>query len=347
MTAALANLLPFADDPDKPFLFQGSPKFLRLAPTPIFETFWRFAAERQAIFYRRRSQTPPPWTADPILRAFKFTNVYRASDRVSQYLIRNVIYNGSQEPSEVVFRVLLFKLFNRIETWELLRNRMGEITTYRFSPADLDKILSSALGEGKKIYSAAYIMPSGAKVFPSTRKHVAHLKLLEMMLKDNLHDKITDADSLQRVFAILRSYPMIGDFLAFQYAIDINYSDIVNFPESEFVVAGPGARSGLQKCFLALNQKACEDVIKLVTDLQEIEFEKRGLSFQSLAGRRLHLIDVQNLFCEVDKYARVRFPQTTSASKRSRIKQRFKPNLSNIDYWYPPKWGINSQIDQS
>lgn len=30
-----------------------------------------------------------------------------------------------------------------------------------------------------------------------------------------------------------------------------------------------------------------------------------GLRFRSLAGRRLKLIDCQNLFCEVDKYARV------------------------------------------
>jgi hypothetical protein len=309
----------------------------------VFETFWRFAAERQAIFYRRKSQASPPWTTDAILGTFKFTNVYRASDRVSQYLIRNVIYSGSQEPSEVLFRILLFKLFNKIETWELLQNSVGEVTTSRFSLQDLDIVLSSALNKGQKIYSAAYIMPSGGKVFPSTRKHTAHLRLLELMLNDNLHKKITEAASLQRVFTVLRTYPMIGDFLAFQYTIDINYSEIINFSESEFIVAGPGARSGIQKCFSAWNQMTYEDVIKLVTDLQEIEFEKRGLQFQSLGGRRLQLIDIQNLFCEIDKYARVRFPETATASKRSRIKQRFKPNFKTIEYWYPPKWGVNSR----
>jgi hypothetical protein len=161
------------------------------------------------------------------------------------------------------------------------------------------------------------------------------------MLNDNLHKKITEAASLQRVFTVLRTYPMIGDFLAFQYTIDINYSEIINFSESEFIVAGPGARSGIQKCFSAWNQMTYEDVIKLVTDLQEIEFEKRGLQFQSLGGRRLQLIDIQNLFCEIDKYARVRFPETATASKRSRIKQRFKPNFKTIEYWYSPKWGFN------
>jgi hypothetical protein len=43
---------------------------------------------------------------------------------VSQYLIRDVVYAGPQDPEEVVFRVLLFKFFNRIETWELLCDRV-------------------------------------------------------------------------------------------------------------------------------------------------------------------------------------------------------------------------------
>ena len=90
-------------------------------PSKVFDTYWRFAAERQEIFFRRLAGAPPPWTADPILREFKFTNAYRASDRVSQYLIRRVIYPGDQNPDELIFRILVFEMFNRIETWELLR----------------------------------------------------------------------------------------------------------------------------------------------------------------------------------------------------------------------------------
>jgi hypothetical protein len=29
-----------------------------------------------------------PWTSDPIIQVHKFTNAYRAADRVSQYLIK-------------------------------------------------------------------------------------------------------------------------------------------------------------------------------------------------------------------------------------------------------------------
>ena len=86
--------------------------------TPVFDTYWRFAAERQAILSRRLTDPIGPWTDDTILRAYRFTNPYRAADRVSQYLIREVQYRSdrSQSPPEVFFRTLLFKIFNRIET---------------------------------------------------------------------------------------------------------------------------------------------------------------------------------------------------------------------------------------
>ena len=48
-----------------------------------------------------------------------------------------------------------------------------------------------------------------------------------------------------------------------------------------------------------------------------------GFSFRGLNGRRLQLIDCQNLFCEVDKYARLAHPEITGYSGRSRIRQRF------------------------
>ena len=101
----------------------GTPIFRGLSParpTVVYDTYWRFAAERQAVFFRKLEGGGPPWTDDSIIARHKFTNAYRASDRVSQYLIRNVIYDGDQSVPEVFFRTILFKLFNKIETWELL-----------------------------------------------------------------------------------------------------------------------------------------------------------------------------------------------------------------------------------
>jgi len=321
-----------------------SPEFAFLSPTIVFDEFWYFAAERQKIFMNRQTQTLPPWTSDPILGVFKFTNVYRASDRVSQFLIRNVIYRGSDTPTEVVFRILLFKLFNKIETWQLLEDQVGQLTTRKFSVEKFGQILNDALEKSQRIYSGAYIMPTGSKIFHTARKHQAHLQLLDFMLRDKLPAKLGAAKDLKQAFEILRSYPLLGDFLAYQYAIDINYSEVTDFSEAEFVAAGPGARSGLRKCFANLSGIADEEVIRLVTELQAEEFQRRGILFSWLGGRRLQLIDVQNVFCEIDKYARVRFPEITGLANRAKIKQRFKPNLAPVPQWYPPKWGINQSL---
>jgi hypothetical protein len=48
--------------------------------------------------------------------------------------VREVIQQGDQSTEELFFRIVLFKLFNKIETWQLLLQRLGEIRLkfYRF-----------------------------------------------------------------------------------------------------------------------------------------------------------------------------------------------------------------------
>jgi alpha-glutamyl/putrescinyl thymine pyrophosphorylase clade 1 len=65
-----------------------------------------------------------------------------------------------------------------------------------------------------------------------------------------------------------------------------------------------------------------------------------GLTFTGLFGRPLQLIDCQNLFCEVDKYARVVHPGIAGYSGRTRIKQKFRAVTDPVPAWFPPKWGI-------
>lgn len=314
--------------------------------TDVYDSYWRFAAERQNIFFRRLENKPAPWTADPVISAHKFTNAYRASDRVSQYLIRRVIYRDdlSSSSTEVFFRTLLFKLFNKIETWELFERAFGSITykDYRFERYDC--ILSQAMRAGGRIYSAAYIMPPGGSAFGHIAKHQNHLRLLERLMAEDVAGRLSNMRRMQPAFELLRSYPTIGDFLAYQFVTDINYSEVTDFSELDFVVPGPGARDGIKKCFVdsaGLNEA---ELIRLMADNQENEFERLGIDFRSLWGRKLQLIDCQNLFCEVDKYARVAHPEIAGISGRTRIKQKFSPTGALARPWYPPKWGINEKI---
>jgi len=309
-----------------------------LIATRVFDTYWRFASQRQELFMRRVTGAPPPWTVDRVLATHRFTNVYRAADRVSQYLIRHVLYEGSQTDDEVVFRALLFKLFNRIETWERLSKELGRLSWQTFDVDRYARVLDHMMTSGERVYSAAYIMPSPA--FGKARKHRNHLLLLDHMMRDGAAQHVARAHSLREVFEKLRSYPSLGDFLAFQFAIDLNYSIAIDFSEMDFVVAGPGARNGIRKCFTDTAGLDDSDVIRAVAERADDEFGRLGLEFDSLWGRPLQLIDCQNLFCEVDKYARVVHPEFNGASGRTRIKQKYTPRQLRTPQWYPPKWRL-------
>ena len=309
-----------------------------LHPTPAFNSYWRLAAERQQIFFRRLRGETPPWTDDPVLATNRFTNAYRASDRVSQYLINEVIYGLDTDERSMVLRVLMFKIFNRIDTWRYFESTVGQITADSFDAGYFSTLLDARMATGDRLYSAAYIMPSPKLGEP--RKHTNHLRLLDELLIDGTIDRIIEASSLCELYTTLVEVHSFGPFLAFQFAIDLNYTDLFGFSEMDFVMAGPGARDGIAKCFQNADALPPELVISSVTENAEAHFANEGIEFESLWGRPLQLIDCQNLFCEVSKYARVAHPELTGLSGRTQIKQRYSPSSDPLRVGYPPKWGL-------
>jgi hypothetical protein len=315
-------------------------------PTRVFDTYWRFAAERQTIYFRRLAHRPGPWTDDSILSNYRFTNAYRASDRVSQFLIREVQYGDDRptSPDELFFRTMLFKLFNRIETWEALEHRLGPIS---YADTDLNalvEVFEAIRARGERLYSAAYIMPAPA--FGHARKYANHLALLARMMDDKVPERVRQAPSLHVVYEILRRYPGLGPFLACQFTIDLNYSALLEHDEASFVIAGPGALDGIAKCFASIGGRSPEEVIHRVCDQQEAAFVNAGITFRTLFGRPLQPIDCQNLFCEISKYARVAHPEVVGLSGRTRIKQVYRENTDPLPTpVFPPRW--NLKIDRA
>jgi hypothetical protein len=318
-----------------------------LRPTPVYDIYWYFACERQSVFFKRLRGMAAPWTNDPIIRKHKFTNAYRVLDRVSQFLIADILNpdaSADVSKEDKIFRVLLFKLFNKIETWRLLEEETHGISWARYSFQEYDQVLSAALSKGVTIYSAAYIMASGKSTFGHQRKHQNHLRLLEQMMEGGVTQRISVCSSMAQLYDVLLSYPLIGTFLAYQFATDINYGDVTDFSEEEFVVAGPGARDGIMKCFSDRGNYSDEDVIRFMMDNQEDEFDRLGLNFRDLFGRSLKLIDCQNIFCEVGKYARISHPQISDRSGRARIKQVYRTAGALPVPCFPEKWGLAGAV---
>lgn len=312
----------------------------RLVPREeIYDLYWHFVHERNEIFYRKKNGDPKPWTEDPILQKYKFCNSYRINDRGSQYLVSHVIYDGKiRKPEDIVFRIILYRIFNLPSTWEALEKEFGDITLDNF---DVDKYTDflERLSRKQPVESNAYIMkPVPGKY---STKHGNWMAMLKSMFKQGLGAKLLSVRNMRDGFKIMNSVPNLGNFLAYQYCTDISYSDTVNWLETDFTIPGGGAKRGINKVFVNPDPEHLEEAIWWMYDHQDEEFAKRGYDFKKLGGKRkLQPIDLQNCFCETDKYCRVAHPELKSSA--SKIKNEYdNKKRPEIEYFYPPKWGLN------
>jgi alpha-glutamyl/putrescinyl thymine pyrophosphorylase clade 1 len=310
----------------------------------VYDLYWYFAAERHAAYERRVAGAPAPWSRDPILQMFKFCNVYRAADRVSQYLIRDVAYAKEMSPAEDrLFQIVAFRIFSRIETWQGVRHELGHAPLlHNLQDGSFTEALEQTKGREGGLYTGAFIL-CASNAYGQSFKHLNHVELFrDMFLRQGLGHRLMEAKSLHDVYMLIHAFPLMGDFMSYQISIDLNYSNLLMFSENEFTQPGPGAQRGIRKAFESLGDYSPSDVILWMVENQQREFDRLGLPFSGLWGRPLHAIDCQGLFCELDKYCRQALPELLS--NRKRIKARFTPSLQFTQLFFPPKWGINHKL---
>lgn len=322
----------------------------RRQPVPrsgVYELYWKFAARRQEAFEKRLAGEPWPWSGDPILQRFKFCNVFRAADRVSQFLIRHVAYRHPLDtPDDRLFQIVAFRTFSQPATWDGVVTRLGRAPTLDdLSSGKFERALDEIKRERGGLYTGAFIL-CATIAFGFDEKHRNHVALFKhMFLKHDGGKRLRAADSLRDVVKFLQGFPLMGEFMSYQIAIDLNYSELLNFDEDDYTQPGPGALRGLAKVFVDLGDCSPSDAILWMVENQEGEFRRLGLKFGGLWGRPLHAIDCQGLFCEVDKYCREAAPELRS--NRSRIKARFVPSADPLQLFFPPKWGLNGLLPRS
>jgi hypothetical protein len=314
-------------------------------PRPrIYDLYWYFASERQRVFERRVAGEPGPWTDDPILQEFKFCNVFRAADRVSQYMIRDVCYHGEPcTPEDRLFQIVAFRTFSKTATWQAVRDVLGRYPTLDdLADSSFTRALDHARSLNGGLYTGAFIL-CATDAYGQSAKHHNHVELFRhMFLHDQLGGKLLEAKSLREVYSLLHGFPLMGDFMSYQTTIDLNYSGLVGYSENEFTQAGPGALRGIRKVFDSPGDYSPAEIVLWMAERQEDEFARLGLPFGGLWGRPLHAIDCQGLFCETDKYCREAAPELASARKR--IKARFTATPEPVRLFFPPKWGINDKL---
>lgn len=323
------------------------------SPTPNdnFLHYLYWMCERMNIFWRKYNGEQAPWTDDDILRNFKFTNVYRCLDRVSQYLLSRVIYNGKEyEPEDMFFRILLFKHFNKNETWDLLEKEFGDIT-YETGLENIAKFLDKVVDSGDTIYGNAYIVNCFFYQYPQYKhitgmsKHRAHFRIFEDEIFQNGHlYDFLEAKTFEDLYWVFKNMKIYGDFTAQQYCIDLNYSPLFNFSENDFVITGPGSLKGIGWTFDGASGKRYDYVgtIKWVHDnferLMGDFCEKTGMKWNPLPWEPVPtLTNLQNCFCETSKFAKG-LGASFNKGRNERIKHTYEKSPKKIEFVFPPKW---------
>lgn len=234
----------------------------------LIAEFFAYARERHAVYLRRASGAPAPWTEDPILQQYRFCNVFRELDTTTVWFRENV-RDPLRDKPEVLLATVVFRLFNRITTGEAIFLQSELFTA---SSAWACFLASNNGRDGVKYLRQAILNVCGSGPYTTgsyMTKTPAGLNKLDGMLKvvewfvegkrkdpDQpktdwrmlAEDMIGDeAWSLELCWEWLSSMPFIGDFTAYEIVTDLRHTALLeNAPDiNTWANPGPGAKRGL------------------------------------------------------------------------------------------------------
>lgn len=263
-----------------------------------------FAWEREAIRLARENGHAAPWTADPILRQYRFTNVRRRDDRVSKWIIAEVIKPNEARP-QLWFALLMTRLINWPPTLRRLIDDGVLLAPLReFDPERFSACVERQRASGAKTYSGAYMIyptkmdPGGVKSLAIARHIISPARQLNERLLEVIASERPRVEDF--VSTLAESFG-ISTFIAGQVAADLTYCAQLEDAADLLTYApiGPGSSRGLNYLHdrRPLAEWRQDDFNRALRDVNEAII--RELDIVDLT---LH--DVQNVMCEYSKYCR-------------------------------------------
>jgi len=263
--------------------------------------FMYFVHERQRIYQLKSSGCSPPYTENEVMSCKWFTNMYRELDRGTMYFRKKILAKISLSPEnfpEIVFKAIVYRLINKIETFEEF-GKLPNIADWK----TFQTFLSRKMNRGEVIFTSAH-QNMGFNRFCETMKEV--LKKIESFTKN-----IVAAESLQQCFFMLKSITNIGPFFAWQISCDFLELKLINFDENTWTCLGPGAKAGLRRIFTVKSDREELELAQKLTKIMDYGFKALNLEFPYFLGRKLTLKNIEHALCEYDKYFRAATKQPT------------------------------------
>jgi hypothetical protein len=278
----------------------------------VYEPFFDFAEERHRIYLRRVEQgLPAPWTKDPILHKFRFTNVYRELDNVTVWFRENVRDKYDAVGREVVtLATVVFRLFNRNLTGEAIfktQTLSGETPFEQFlRTGDAMSMRPSIVAHcGRGPYcTGAYIINS-----PNGMDKLTGVLTMIQWVYDRRHEfleEIQRVGTLEHAWEQFRKVNHIADFTSYELVTDLRYTNLLrNAPDIEtWANPGPGAMRGLNRLHgrpIDKNQRKH----LFVCEMRDVLREAHEGSWPAY-WPRWEMREVEHTLCEYDKYLRTK-----------------------------------------
>lgn len=312
---------------EKDTLFCGVSKEKILSAKPALNHrnllyLYRFIKRRYDIHIKKDVLgMEPPWTKDEVLRDFRFTNIRREHDRETKWVIEHITSNPEISYEDKLLNVILFRLYNKHETAELLSIPFKFSKTPDWDPEWYRGLFEAALVEDpKRVFFTAAFHTVGMK---NTLKAVTGeeyapmriLKFIKILQEEGVVEDIMGCKDQKEVYETLTDYNGIGRFLAYQFYVDMTYIPEFPFSENEFTVAGPGCVMGLNYLFEDRDGMSYEECLFWLRDnLGRLFKEELGKSwdpekvFWDLPeyDRCFNVMSLENCFCELSKYIRAK-----------------------------------------
>lgn len=259
-----------------------------------------FIIARHAIHLAREDGKEKPWTQDPILQRYRFCNVYRELDTVTQWITTNwrLPHDGEQD---LWFAMAVARWVNWPDTLDTIGYPV---------PWNKKKFLSAIAKRksmGLKVWTGAYMIGTQGNAMdkPLFIAEGVLQPLWDNRAKLRPQEGDTLASFANRIIAVKNQ----GRFMVGQIVADIKYAnDILRAaPDWDtWAVSGPGSRRGLNRV-VGFDKDSPWREADFLTTLTELRKYLQPMLPPWMP--RLHAQDLQNCLCEFDKYERVRLGQ--------------------------------------
>ena len=260
-----------------------------LAPELDHLVFWM--TERETVRALKESGAPKPWTADPLLRDYRWCNVRRMDDRVSRWLFENW-YGDRDDPAEQLVAAAWARLINWPEA-------LIEIDDQRH-PIEARRVLEARAARGEKVFTGAYVIPGVVG-----QNKVKSICALVAAIADSA-GSILAHRTARDTWKALIAFNGLGAFLAGQIIADLAALGAGDeWPDKgTWAPIGPGSARGMNRLLgrakeYRIRQNEFEELLRELTPIV------RERTVDLWNDRALITMDLQNCLCEFDKYRRL------------------------------------------